>query len=303
MSLRAQLLVAAVGLSAGCGDGSRTGVDLAVTDAGPDSDGGVADLGAGSDAGSCALTANTTPAGVDNGCARLARDTSACRAQRQAAGLSGAWLGFSCAVTLSSGASAVQVSATSEPDYRSNYFATTGGCWEDFTPAFPDPNRIAAQNLVLQIPTSPSSAGQTMGFGAVGVAVNGVAIFDNQAAPGDDIFREAASFDRCQGHPAPGGVYHYHSEPYAISADDASLIGVLRDGYFVYGRRDADGSLPTLDAAGGHTGTTPDSASPVYHYHLNLQTSTAAGTSGQQVWFLTTGRYHGTPGSCTGCGM
>jgi hypothetical protein len=71
-----------------------------------------------------------------------------------------------------------------------------------------------------------------------------VAIFDNQAAPGDDIFDESGSFDQCQGHPQQQGVYHYH---------------------------------------------------------LNLQTSTNAGTAGEMVWFLTTGTYASTPGSCTGC--
>src|SRR5205823_11194833 len=103
-----------------------------------------------------------------------------------------------------------------------------------------------------------------------------VALFSNVAAPGDDIYLEAATFDPCRAHPTQTGVYHYHSEPYAISSNDSNLIGVMRDGYFVYGRKDADGSTPALDAAGGHTGTTPDSATPVYHYHVNLQTSTAS---------------------------
>src|SRR5438477_1446097 len=120
-----------------------------------------------------------------------------------------------------------------------------------------------------------------MGLGPVGLAVNGVAIFDNQAAPGDDIFTEARSFDRCGGHPAPGGAYHYHSEPYAISSDDSRLIGVLRDGYFVYGRRDADGTLPTLDAHGAHLAVPPGGASPAWHYHLIEQTSTNPRTAGQ----------------------
>ncbi len=75
----------------------------------------------------------------------------------------------------------------------------------------------------------------------------------------------------------------------------------MRDGYFVYGRKDSDGSTPTLDSFGGHTGTTPDSPiTPVYHYHLNLQTSTTSGTAGQTVWFITTGTYKGQPGSCSG---
>ena len=46
----------------------------------------------------------------------------------------------------------------------------------------------------------------------------------------DDIYQEAKTFDRCGGHPEGTGVYHYHSEPYAISYDDDNFIGVMRDG-------------------------------------------------------------------------
>ena len=185
----------------------------------------------------------------------------------------------------------------SQPDYPSNYFPTSNPCYAAYSPSFPDPNQITAQSLTINVPLAPDTTQTAMGLGPVGVAVNGVAIFDNQAAPGDDIFTESASFDECQGHPAPGGTYHYHSEPYAISSNDSALIGVLKDGYFVYGRLDADGSTPTLDAAGGHTGTTPDSPNtPVYHHHVNLQISTNTGTAGDRVEFITTGKYAGTPG-------
>ena len=200
------------------------------------------------DAGGCALAANTsTTATINNGCALLTRDPSSCMAARVAAGLSGAWLQFSCRVQLASvtqnGQSDVQITADSQPDYPSNYFAPTDACY---------------------------------------------------------AATEYESFDRCQGHPQMRGMYHYHSEPYAISYDDDHLIGVMRDGYFVYGRRDMDDSIPNVDAAGGHLGTTPDSPSAP-DYHVNLQTSTNAGTQGQTGWFLTTGKYEGAPGTCTGC--
>ena len=259
------------------------------------------------DAGGCTLAASTTPtATVTNGCALLDRDTSACASARQAAGLSGAWLEFSCRVDLTTvtqnGQTFVQLTTDGRPDYASNYFPPSDACYAAYTTSFPDPNLITAQHLVALVPTTPTAGTQAMSLGAVGFAINGVVVFDNQAAPGDDIYDEFGSFDRCQGHPQMQGVYHYHSEPYAISYDDDRLIGVVRDGYFVYGRRDSDGSLPTLDAAGGHTSVTPDSPStPVYHYHVNMQTSTNAKTQGQVGWFLTTGTYAGTPGTCQGC--
>ena len=273
------------------------------------SGGVIADAGAdAADAGACDLAASTAPTGtVTNGCALVSRDASACSAARQSAGLTGAWLEFSCRVDLAvvqqGGQSFVQVTTDSQPDYASNYFSSASACWTDFTPSFPDPNTIAPQHVVMLVPLAPTSATQAMSLGAVGVAVNGVDVFDNQAAPGDDIYDEAKSFDECQGHPQNTGAYHYHSEPYAISYDDDRLIGVLRDGSFVYGRRDPDGSVPTnLDAAGGHTSTTVDSPqTPVYHHHANLQTSTSSGTAGQSAWFLTTGKYAGPPGTCTGC--
>jgi YHYH protein len=256
------------------------------------------DLGSAADLAvpACALTARTAPTStITNGCALLTRDASSCSTERTMQGLSGAWLAFSCRVTLINMGSWVQATADSRPDYASNYFAKTDACWTDYTPSFPDPNLITAQNLSLQIPLTPNTTPATMGLGAVGVAVNGVEIFDNQAAPGDDIFLEAGSFDRCGGHPAPGGAYHYHGEPFAISSDDSNLVGVLRDGYFVYGRRDGDGSLPVLDANGGHLAPPPGETAARYHYHLNKQTSNNPGTGGQVQWFLTTGTYEGTP--------
>jgi hypothetical protein len=232
----------------------------------------------------------------------LLRDTSACKASRTAAGLGGFWLKFSCRVTLGRDAQQVQLESDGRPDYPSNYFPSGDACHEDYTPSFPDPNLIAIKSLTMKVPVTPMGAGSAMGLGAVGLAINGVEIFDNQAAQGDDIYLESKSFDRCQGHPSGKAVYHYHSEPYSISIDDANLIGVMLDGYPIYGRRDPDGSVPTtLDVAGGHLGPTLDAPTPVYHYHVNQQTSTTPGTAGQSVWFITKGWYAASPGACAGC--
>jgi len=256
----------------------------------------------------CPLAAGTLATGTvsASGCALVERDTSACRAAREALGLSGAWLAFSCRVTLEpatlEGLDVVRVTADGQPDYPSMYFQATDPCYEAWADGAPNPNRIVARARTIDVPRASVEGATTMGGGIVGVAVNGVPIFADFAAPGDDIFAEVATFDRCAAHPAPGGTYHYHGEPPAISSDDARLIGVLRDGYTIYGRRDVDGSLPTLDAHGGHVGTTPDSPEvAVYHYHLNEQVSATAGTAGQRQWFLTTGTYRGVPADCLDC--
>lgn len=253
----------------------------------------------------CTLTANTTATStVTSNCTLLSRDTSGCRAERIAAGLSGHWLNFSCRVTLSivtSGAAQfVQAAADGEPDYTSVYFPTTDACFAAESGTSPNPNHIVAKSYVVQFPLAPDTTTQSMGLGVVGLAVNGVPIFDNEAAPGDDIYEEVATFDHCQAHPTGNNEYHYHSEPYAITANDSNFVGVMRDGYPIYGRRDPDGSLPTLDAAGGHTGVTVDSpTTAVYHHHVNAQTSSTAGTAGTTAQFITTGVYAGTPGSAS----
>lgn len=265
-------------------------------------DGTGPDAPAGGDA--CTLIANTTPSGrtTPTGCEILERDTSSCRATREAAGLSGMWLAFSCRVELSKTGTAVTAVADGQPDFKSNYFAASDPCHEAYTGAIQNPNTIATKSYTVGFPLAPNTLARTMQMTAVvGLAINGVPIYGNFAAPGDDIFTEARTFDRCGGHPQMSGSYHDHAEPLSITYDDANLVGVMRDGYAIYGRKDMDGSYPTLDAYGGHTGVTADSATAVYHYHVNEQTSTSSGTAGEKQWFLTTGMFRGSPGTCTGC--
>jgi hypothetical protein len=298
MGTRAFLRAAFTIALAACGDGDPTFAP----------DGDVAgDPDGGGSADDCLLTANTTPTDTESpsGCFVLDRDTSGCEADRVAAGLDGHWLAFSCRVELSmtsaGGDSFVRARADGLPDYTSNYWATSDPCWESHTPE--NPNQIATKDYTIDFPLAPDTTSTTMQMIAVvGLSANGVPIFGNFAAPGDDIFTEAMTFDRCGGHPTGNGTYHYHAEPYSLSYDDGRFIGVLRDGYPVYGRRDMDGSLPALDEYGGHTGITPHSPTEeVYHYHVNEQTSTNAGTLGETQWFLTTGTFRGSPASCTGC--
>jgi hypothetical protein len=245
-------------------------------------------------------------------CTQLTRATTSCQSSREALGLSGNWLSFSCNVVIglatSSGASttsyadATYITLTTPdlPDYKTNYYTTTGSysftaydytvegtfdsLYTSYTTAYPDPNTIASQSAVLSIPITPSAAAsetQTMSGGVVGMTINGVLIYDNVAANTDNIFEEAGSFDPCQGHASSeeGGRYHYHGEPYAISYDDNLLIGVMRDGYFIYGRKDYDGTVPSNSSGdmytyGGHAGYNSPvdgtSYAGTFHYHANL---------------------------------
>ncbi len=66
-------------------------------------------------------------------------------------------------------------------------------------------------------------------------------------APPEDISMAVNSFDCCTGHPDPVnvGTDHDHTETAAITSDDSNLVGMMKDGYFVYGRRDVDGRMPS----------------------------------------------------------
>lgn len=258
------------------------------------------------DASTCALVASTSATEVvsPSGCHVLVRDTSACRAEREAAGLGGFWLRFSCRVKLTATEATVTAAFDGQPDYTSNYFAASDACHESYDGAIQNPNLIRSYAYEVAFPRTPDTTAGDQRGGTMGVALNGVPLFSNAAAPGDDIFLEAKTFDRCGAHPNMTGTYHYHSEPYSITYDDAAFVGVLRDGYPVYGRRDGDGSMPSdLDVYGGHTGVTADSSNaPVYHYHVHEETSTKPTSVGEKQWFLMTGKFRGSTLPCTSCG-
>lgn len=274
--------------------------------------------------GSRTLTAlDTATSTVNNGCTLVTRDTTSCQAARTALGLSGNWLGFSCnvvlgltdangnTVTSTSNAAYVTVAFHDLPDYSSNFYvagstynftangSTVTGSFGDlsntFSPTYPNPSNIAQQSITMSIPYNPTKAGstQTMGMGMIGVTINGVAIYDNVADSTDSIFTEEYSFDQCKGHPSNenNGTYHYHSEPYSISFDDNNLIGVMLDGFFVFGRKDHDGTDVSVTGTqstnlasttgtdmlyiyGGHTGADPQSGTgSTFHYHLTQFTA------------------------------
>lgn len=196
-------------------------------------DGGNANGNTDAGGNSCALLANTTATSVTSpsGCHVLTRDTSACEAARTAAGLSGFWLKFSCRVSLRvttvNNASVVEATTDGRPDYLSNYYASANPCWESYTDAIQNPNAISAQNEVINFYTAPNTTATNLQGAIVGLTVSGVPIFGNFAAPGDDIYQEALTFDRCGGHPQNTGVYHVHTEPYSISYDDSNFIGEI----------------------------------------------------------------------------
>ena len=143
----------------------------------------------------------------------------------------------------------------------------------------------------LIIPANPEQASTTSstGLGPIGIAVSGAMIYNDQEGPNVPLDNAVVSLDYNGAHTGPQR-YHYHLEPIAWSEDDSNLIGVMADGFFLYGRREPDGSYPSdLDASGGHFGPTPHNSEGEYHYHIQNTPYL------NQYYILFPGDYQGTP--------
>lgn len=170
----------------------------------------------------------------------------------------------------------VVIRATAVPDHKSPYFGAADARYEAYNgsnSAFQlNPNRIVAQTAVFRIPVTPTrqTTPSPTPLGPIGVSTNGVPLFNQYAGPNQPLTGEINSFDQYNGHPQQLGVYHYHVEPlYLTRSSREALVGVLLDGYPVYGPLE-NGKLLTsadLDAAHGHTGVTKEFPGGTYHYH------------------------------------
>jgi hypothetical protein len=195
----------------------------------------------------------------------------------------------------------IVIKATGLPDHKSPYYQNTE--WEstmyinDTRPGFNQApgNKVASFSYTFKIPKDPkvASTHAALGTATIGIAVNGVPLFNQYAAGNTPIVvgqGEFTSFDLYGGHPAPTNDYHYHIEPNHITADlgaDA-LVGFLLDGFPVYGpvENGATVSNNDLDEYHGHTTATADYPNGIYHYH----TTSAAP-------FINGNGYYGTVGT------
>ncbi|MCX2840908.1 YHYH protein [Microbulbifer thermotolerans] len=138
---------------------------------------------------------------------------------------------------------------------------------------------VPAPHYRAPIKLNPASSDQlTTIDGAVGVAVNGVPIYDYSTQgeldvhhydPQHDTVR-LGQLDNCGGHAGRGDDYHYHAAPTCMIAtmanrEDSPIIGWAYDGYPIYGDRNPDGSPiaeGSLDVCNGQ-------ADPVYGYRYH----------------------------------
>ncbi|MEP3386681.1 MAG: YHYH protein [Reichenbachiella sp.] len=205
------------------------------------------------------------------------------------------------ALTFDIGEEFITITAKDLPDHKSMYYDAENDLYEDYDePNNNDfkknPNTIGEQNLVYKIPRYPAEASvkETTPMGSMGVAINSVSIFNQEAAPGDDILDELNTFDQYEGHPA-GTEYHYHIEPvwltqFRENADNEALVGILLDGFPVYGTHE-DGVQVTNDDLNdyhGHFGVTDDFPNGIFHYHI----------TDDLPWINGDG-FYGTPGTVT----
>ena len=184
------------------------------------------------------------------------------------------------AVTVSFDGDEITIASNGLPNHTSPY-------WEESNPLYIEPvvavaltpGRIGGnRSYTLTVPTAPELAASSTatGLGAIGIAVTGVPIFNDLEGDNRPIEEEIGeTFDYAGAHNGPSG-YHYHIESFdipentALSHDDEKLVGIMADGFLLYGRREMDGSYPTdLDESGGHYGVTPHSNGvEIYHYHI-----------------------------------
>lgn len=153
--------------------------------------------------------------------------------------------------------------------------------------ATPAAEVVTATPVDVTIPLNPvwSETPTDTPLGTIGVMVSGAVLFNDYegdqvtVALDDNFVVDGAPFvDACNGHPVGfGGSYHYHGVPYCITdavdtaGQHSTIIGLLLDGFPIYGPNDVDGARVTnadLDECGGHVGPTPEFPDGIYHYHL-----------------------------------
>jgi hypothetical protein len=156
-----------------------------------------------------------------------------------------------------------------------------------------NPNSITVQSIAYTLPKPRAAAHPScLSGGAIGIALNGVSIFDGlDAAHRDAVAHEVQ--DVCSGHPQMSNLYHYHDEPACLWSKESSTkasgqFGYALDGYPIYGPRGPGGRFITdaqLDACHGTTSTVAHRGKRVrmYHYVATLE------------YPYTLGCYHGTP--------
>lgn len=131
-----------------------------------------------------------------------------------------------------------------------SYVKATGIPAYTIGPWLMNPNIPTNQNWTFKISRFPvyDPTPTNAGNGQIGVLINGVALFNSGDAMSYNNLNiwhrvaqyfESVSFDTSGGHPAPGGVYHYHINMKKLytpnPAQHSPLLGYMVDGFPLYG--------------------------------------------------------------------
>ena len=223
---------------------------------------------------------------------------------------------FKC-VTITMSGDSVVIASKGLPPHKSFYYKSTEPNYTEFESQgddyYKNPNSILEQNISMTIPSNPTTRGLTINnslvdgmvgnstneydMGAVGVALDSVALFNPLVAPGDDIEDEKYSFDAYNGHPQNSGTYHYHTDsagPLEVLKDaglttgttpgqgELEVYGIMCDGTVIMGCTELDGTAPEssdLDSQNGHSHDLVDEGGTTqltnrYHTHICTETLT-----------------------------
>lgn len=184
------------------------------------------------------------------------------------------------AVTISFDGSEITIESNGLPNHTSPYWATTEPLYiEPVVATRMTPGGIGSGSFTLTVSAAPelATASSATGLGPIGISVTGVPIFNDTEGPNRPLEAEIAqTFDYAGAHNGPSG-YHYHVESSnvpentVLSHDDEKLVGIMADGFLIYGRKcSAIGDHPTdLDESGGHASSTQHATDRAfYHYHI-----------------------------------
>lgn len=186
---------------------------------------------------------------------------------------------------------------TDLPNHGSPYWEQSNELYEVYNGTNADfrinPNMIAEQNIVFTIPLKPSAAStnEATGLGPMGISRNGVVFFNQYAGPNNQpLTSEVNSFDQAAGHPTGTDTYHYHIEPLFLTEGFGAdaFLGLLSDGFPVYGPMENDMAVTNadLDDFHGHISATAEFPNGIYHYHITDADPYINGNG-----------YYGTPGN------
>lgn len=187
----------------------------------------------------------------------------------------------------------VVIETNGEPNHTSVYWGSGHALYQEESDVATTPSIIPNYDASasLTVSTNPQLAGSSTStsLGAIGISVSGAAIFNDSEGNGP-LSDAIVSLDYAGGHIGPS-EYHYHLEPIPLSSDDDNLVGIMADGFFIYGRKcNSTSDYPNdLDASGGHSSATQHNSDGEYHYHIINEFYTGS------YILLFGGDYQGTP--------